>query len=139
MFEAFSTPRNKIVTFIFLMICGVLAVIAASMGVDDNPPGILLAFLAANAFILAFVHPWRTARKFLFFLLASAIGFILFVGVNIILDTAAQDPTTAGPIRNLIESPTANVINVSLFMLCPAALVIGILGSVIMYIRNRRQ
>jgi uncharacterized membrane protein YccC len=57
MIAAFSTPRNRIKTFILLAICGLLAIAAAAVGIDDNPPGILLAFLAATAFVLAFVHP----------------------------------------------------------------------------------
>ena len=138
MIEAFSTPRNRLVTFILLVLCGVLAITAASIGIDDNPPGIWLAFLAANAFLLAFVHPWRTARKFMFFFLASVIGSILFIALNIFLDTVAQNPTTSTAIQNLIQSPITNAINVIIIMLCPAALVIGIVGSLIMYIRSRR-
>jgi hypothetical protein len=69
--DAFSTPQNRIKTFILLFVCGLLAIAAAVLGIDDNPPGILLAFLAALALILAFVHPWRTEREFLFLLLAS--------------------------------------------------------------------
>jgi uncharacterized membrane protein (UPF0136 family) len=78
MIAAFSTPYNRTRTFILLAVCGLLAIAAAAIGIDDNPPGVLLAFLAATAFVLAFVHPWRTARKFMFLLLASFLGFVLY-------------------------------------------------------------
>ena len=91
MIAAFSTPHNRTKTFILLAVCGLLAVAAAAVGVDDNLLGVLLAFLAATAFVLAFVHPWRTAKKFVLLLLASVLGFVLYIALNIILDTAVQD------------------------------------------------
>jgi drug/metabolite transporter (DMT)-like permease len=101
--DAFSTPHNRIKTLILLAICGLSAIAAAAVGIDDNPPGILLAFLAATAFVLAFVHPWRTARKFIFLLLASILGFVLFIILNIILDTVAQNPATTGALQDLLQ------------------------------------
>ena len=57
MLEALSTPRNRTLTFVFLAICCASAIAAVVVGISDNPPGILLAFGAATALILAFVHP----------------------------------------------------------------------------------
>jgi len=139
MIEAFSTLRNKIVTFSLLALCGVLAVIAASLGVNDNLPGILFALLSATAFTLAFSHPWRAAKKFAFLLLASIIGFVLFVILNIILDSAAQNLATPGTIRKLIENPVADTLSVIFVMLCASAFIVGTIGSVALLVRHRRQ
>jgi len=139
MIDAFSTPRNRITTFILLAICGLLAIAAVAVGIDDNPPGILLAFLAATAFVLAFAHSWRTARKFMFLLLASVLGFVLFIILNIILDSVAQNPATSGALQDLIQSPAINALNLIVAMICPAAFIVGAVGSVAMFIRNRRQ
>ena len=139
MIDAFSTPRNRITTFILLAICGLLAIAAVAVGIEDNLPGILLAFLAATAFVLAFAHTWRTARKFMFLLLASVLGLVLFVILNIILDTVAQNPATSGALQDLIQSPFANTLSLIIVMVCPAALIVGAVGSVAMFIRNRRQ
>jgi uncharacterized membrane protein (UPF0136 family) len=139
MIEALSTPRNRIKTLILLAICGLLAITAAVVGINDNPPGILLAFLAAIAFILAFVHPWRTARKFMFLLLASVLGFVLFVILNVIFDSVAQNPTTSVALQDLIQSPIVDALNSIVVMLCPAALIVGAVGSVAMFIRNHRH
>ncbi len=139
MIVAFSTPRNRIKTFILLTICGLLAIAAATVGIDDNLPGILLAFLAATAFVLAFVHPWRTAKKFMFLLLASVLGFVLYIILNIILDTAAQDPATAGALQDLLQSPVVDAFSIIIAMICPAAFIVGAVGSVAMFIRNRRR
>jgi uncharacterized membrane protein (UPF0136 family) len=139
MSAAFSTPSNRNKSFILLAICVLLAIAAAVVGVDDNPPGILLAFLSATAFVLAFVHPWRTARKFMFLILVSVIGFVLFVILSIKLDITVQDPATAGGLRNLIESPVVNALNIIIIMICIAAFIVGAVGSVAMFIRNRHR
>jgi hypothetical protein len=126
-------------TLILLAICGLLAIAAVAAGIDENLPGILLAFLAAIAFVLAFVHPWRTARQFMILLLASILGFVLFTILVIFLDTAAQDPATTGALQDLLESPVVNAVNIIIAMICPAAFIVGAVGSVAMFIRNRRQ
>ena len=139
MIAAFSTPQNRIKTFVLLAVCGLLAIAAAAVGVDDNLPGVLLAFLAATAFVLAFVHPWRTAKKFVLLLLASVLGFVLYIILNIILDTAVQDPATAGALRDLLQSPVADALSIIIAMLCPAAFIVGAVGAVVMFMRNRRR
>jgi uncharacterized membrane protein (UPF0136 family) len=139
MTSALSTPHDRKITLIFLAICGLLAIAAVIVGIDDNPPGILLAYLAATAFVLAFVHPWRTARKFMLFLLASVLGFVLFVILNITLDTVAQDPANTGTLQDLLESPAIEALSIIIALICPAALIVGVVGSVAMFIRGRRR
>ncbi|HLF72701.1 MAG TPA: hypothetical protein VI524_00005 [Anaerolineales bacterium] len=101
MLDALSTPHNRIRTLILLGACGLSAI--AAVGIDDNPPGILLAFLAAIAFVLAFVHPWRTARQFRFLLYASVLGFPLFVILNNVFKAVAHNSATAGALQNLLQ------------------------------------
>ena len=139
MISALSTPHNRKMTLILLAICGLLAIAAATVGIDDNLPGVLLAFLAATAFVLAFVHPWRTAKQFMFLLLASVLGFVLYIILNIILDTAAQDPATAGALQDLLQSPIVNAFSIIIAMICFAAFIVGAVGSVAMFIRSRRK
>ena len=139
MIAAFSTPYNRTRTFILLAVCGLLAIAAAAVGIDDNLPGVLLAFLAAIAFVLAFAHPWRTAKKFLLLLLASVLGFVLYIALNIVLDTAVQDSATAGALRDLLQSPVVEALSVIIAILCPAAFIVGAVGSVAMFISNRRR
>ncbi len=139
MIDAFSTPRNRIKTFIFLVTCGLLAIASVVVGINDNPPGVLLAYLAATAFVLAFSHPWRTARKFMFLLLASVLGFILFIILSMISDSIVQNPASSDTLKKLIESPVNEALSIIFTMLCSAAFLVGVVGAVIMFIRNRRQ
>ena len=136
---AFSIPHNRKTTLILLAICGLLAIAAVLVGIDDNPPGVLLAFLAAIAFVIAFVHPWRTAKKFMFLLLASVLGFALYIVLNIVLDTAAQNPATVGALQALLQSPVVDAFSIIIAMICSAAFIVGAVGSVAMFIRNRRR
>jgi hypothetical protein len=139
MTSAFSTPHNRKMTLIIFTISGLLAIAAVVVGIDDNLPGILLAFLAAIAFVLAFVHPWQTAKKFMFILLASVLGFVLFIILNIILDTVVQNPATTGALRDLLQSPVVEAFSIIIGMICAAAFTVGAVGSIAMFIRNRRR
>ena len=139
MIDAFSTRSNRIKTLILLVICCLLAIASTVMGIDENPPGILLALLAAVTFVLAFSHPWRTARKFMFLLLAAVLGFVLFIVVSIVSDSIVQNPASSDALQNLIESPVNEALSIIFAMLCSAAFLVGVVGAVIMFIRDRRQ
>lgn len=75
----------------------------------------------------------------MFLLLASLLGFVLFIILNIISDSIAQDPATSGALRDLMQSPAINALNLIIAMICPAAFIVGAVGSVAMFIRNRRR
>ena len=136
--EAFS-PNNRLKTIILLVLCVSSAVGAIALGIDDNLPGVGLAFLAAVTFILAFVHPWRSPRKFLLLLLAAVLGLILFIALFILIDITAQNPASPVAMRELANSPAIEITSMILAMVLPAALLIGLVGWIVMKIRRRRQ
>ena len=133
MTSAFSPSHNRKMTLILLAMCGLLVIAAVVVGIDENLPGILLAFLAATAFVLAFVHPWRTARKFMFLFLASILGIVLFIILNIILDTVAQNPANTGTLQDLLQSPVIDAFIIIIAMILSAAFIVGAVGSVAMF------
>jgi len=139
MIEALSTRTNKIRTFLLLGVCGLSAITSGIVGIDDNPPGVLLAFLAAVALVLAFCHPWRTARKFMVLLLASVLGFLLFVILSILTDSILQNPASPVTLQKLIENPVSDALALAFTMICSAALVVGAIGSLVLFLRNRHQ
>jgi len=138
MIDTFSTPHNRIKTLILLVICGLLVIAAALVGINDNPPGILLAFLAATAFVLAFVHPWRTARQFRFLLYSSVLGIALFAILNNVFAAVAHNSVTAGALQNLLQGLAVAAFFLAT-LICPAAFIVGAVGSVAMFIRSRRR
>lgn len=83
MLEAFSIPRNRVWTLVFLGAGAVLAVAAAAEGISDNALGILMAYLAAICFVLAVAHPWKSSKQFRRLLAASIIGFVAFAVLHV--------------------------------------------------------
>ena len=138
MIDALSTPHNRIRTLILLAICGLSAIAAAVVGIDDNPPGILLAFLAATAFVLAFVHPWRTSRQFRRLLYASALGFVVFGLLHIVFEAIASNGGGSGLVQDLLNGAGAVLFLIAV-LVCPPGMLVGAVGAVVMSIGNRRR
>ena len=124
MFEAFTKPQWRR-TLLLLVICGVLAAAAGVVGVDDNLPGQSLAWLSAIALVLAFVHPWRTSRRFLLLIGASALGFVVFAVLSSVMENAG---VVGGGVFLLLA-----------LFLCPAGLLVGIIGAVATSVRVRHS
>ena len=83
MLKAFATPQHRRVTFIFLVVFCLAAIATLAIGLDGNTPALVLAFVAATALLLAFVHPWRRAREFRYLLYASGLGSVVFVVLRV--------------------------------------------------------
>ncbi len=139
MVEAFSTSRSRIKAFVLLEVCVLFAISSVVVGINDNPPGVLLAFIAAIAGVLAFVHPWRAVKKFASLLLASVIGFVLFIFLIIISDSITQNPETSTDLLNLIQNPVNDALSLILTMIFSAMFFVGIIGLVAIFIHNRRR
>lgn len=138
MLEALSTSRNRTRTFILLAICCVLAASALAVGVSDNPPGILLAYCAATALVLAFVHPWRTARQFMRLFCASVLGFVVFAILHNVCEGVADEAASVRVLQIVLQSLAVATFLLAV-MICPPAILVGAIGSVAMFIRNRRR
>lgn len=138
MMDFLSPQRNKIRTLILLVISGLLAIIAAAIGVSDNPPGILFAYLATITFVLAFVHPWRTLKQFRRLLYASVLGFAFFVLLHNVFEAIAHNDSMAGALQTLLEALAGAAFFIAT-LLCPAAFLVSAIGLGVLYIGSRRQ
>jgi hypothetical protein len=132
-----SPSRTRNWTLLLLSASLVLAVAAWAVGIDDNLPGILLALLAAFTFVLAFVHPWRTARKYLILLLVSFIVLLLFFALTIVLDINAVKPDAPSAIQALVQSPVFEAVSMVLYFLLPVTILTSIFGALTMFLRRR--
>jgi hypothetical protein len=130
--------RRWPVTVSFLGIAAVLAGAAAVVGISDNPPGILLAYGAAAALVLACVHPWRTSRQYRYLFYGSAAAFIVLAVVHNVFEVVAGRIGGPGLVYALLQ-----VIQVAAFLIailiCPPAILIGLVGGIVMWIRNRSR
>lgn len=136
--EAFSTPGNRIKTFIFLGICVLLVVISVALGIADNPPGILAAFLGSVAFVLAFVHPWRAVKQFRTLFLIALPGLILFVILNNLFAYFAHDANTAVAFQVPLQVLAVGSFIIAT-LICPPAIVIGAVGWIVLSIKSHRS
>ncbi|MBI5730821.1 MAG: hypothetical protein HY963_06765 [Ignavibacteriales bacterium] len=118
---------NLKTTTIFLAISIVFIVMAFVIGINDNPPGLLLLFLGSITLLLAFIHHWKESKKFKRLTFASIIGFIVFVILHNLFDGLSQMFSAKSLLQILI-----NGLGVAFFLfaifLCPAGLIVGAWG-----------
>jgi hypothetical protein len=124
-------------TFVLLAICGVSLTVAFFIGIDDNPPGLLLCYLAATTLILAFVHTWRKMKYFLILAGSSLIGFLLFAILHNVFYGLAQMAADIIVLSQLLEFLDAGFFLVAIIV-CPAGCLVGVGGSVLTYLKQRK-
>jgi hypothetical protein len=122
-------------TLAFAIACGGLVTAAARVGIDDNPPGILLAYLACMAGIASVVHPWTLARWYLRLSYGSVAAFVLFAVLYNVLAALAR--IGSGIYQRHVLEPLAVASFFIALLLCPAGLLVGIVGALRASIRTR--
>jgi hypothetical protein len=134
--QALSTPHNRVWTFVFLGAGAALAVAAAAQGISDNALGILMAYLAAVCFVLAVAHPWKSSKPFRQLLAASVVGFVVFTVLHIPFENLTDEGSGLGD--DLLGAVGAALFLIAT-MLCPAGFVVGAVGSVVTWMRERHS
>jgi len=115
-------------TYVYLSLSIILIIAALIVGIDDNPPGIILFYLGSVLFILAFTHNWKRAKPYLFLVLFSILGLVISATLHNVLEAVGGEGTILG------------IIGVAFFLIalliCPACLLVGIVGSIVKSIRK---
>jgi glucose uptake protein GlcU len=138
MFGAVSTPRKRRVTLALLIAGVAFALGAIIVGISDNPPGIALAFLAATASILSFVHPWRNTNEFVLLVTTSVLAFVLLVILHNVADGIAEFQAVGSLSRSLVEAVGVMAF-LAAVLACPPAFLIGVVGALATFTRSRRR
>ena len=138
MYEVLKMTSNRKLTFIFLAIGCILLIIAFVVGIADNPPGIVLFYIAVIALILAFVHRWRKVKNFLFLAVASIIGIVIFAILHNLFYALGKLANDIPLLRQLLNFLDALSFLIAI-MLCPMGLLIGIVGSIVLYFKNKKR
>ena len=125
-------------TLALLVIGGALLAAGLAVGINDNPPGIVLVYLAVSAWIAAFVHRWRRVKSFLILLVASLVGFLVFVVLHNLFYGLAE---MASDIVGLVQ--VLQFLHVVFFLIallgCPPGVLIGAVGSVVLALSRFRE
>ena len=130
MLEAFATRRDRRRSFSFLAVCALLvggAVVVTRTGF--NPAGLrgLLAFLATCALVLAFTHPWKTPRKYVRLIIASAAGLAACIVLTNVFEGLAASLGDSGLLHGALDA-AALVCFAGVLLVCPAGVLVGALG-----------
>ncbi len=138
MIQAFSSSRYRVWSLIFFAVCVVTALLAFVPGISPKPLDMVLAVISAGALILVFVHPWRTSRQFLRLLLYSFIAFIVSAILSNVFEGVATKFGSSGLAFELLNG-TGGIFFMIAILICPAGMLVGVIGAIIMAISRRRS
>ena len=115
-----------------------LLVAAFLVGISDNVPGLVLCFLAAAVPFVAVTRKWQRMKSFLILLGASLAGFLVFVVLHNAFYAFGVITERIPVFSDLMGFFDAAFFIVAVFI-CPVGVVVGVVGSVTLFIRRRRS
>ena len=127
---------NRKTTLIFLSLSIILIIAAFIVGVADNPPGIVLLYAGTFALILTIAHRWRKVKEFTILTVASIIGIPIFIVLHNLWEVLGEKSADIVVLYYLLTG--LSVISfLTALIVCPAGLVIGIIGIIVLTIKTR--
>jgi hypothetical protein len=137
MFRSFAFPYLT-VTVILVVLATASAAGAVLVGIDDNPPGVALAVLAGSLLVTAFVHHWRSSKRFLV-LCAISLGLIVVLGgISIAIDIALTGGHLPEPVAPAVES-AGNALALMITFLAVPSVFVGLAGALVVWLAGRRK
>jgi hypothetical protein len=121
---------NKKKTYVFITLSIISIAAALIIGIDDNPPGIILCFIGGLFLILAFTYNWNKVKPYLILAIASLLGFIISVLLHNFLSVTGE-----GTFLEIIGA----FFFLTVIFLCPAGAFIGIVGSLIQAYKKMKK
>lgn len=136
----FTSPRgtDERASLILVVLAAVSATGAAVLGVDDNPPGLALAVLAGVMLATAFVHRWRSPKRFLAFSAAAFGASVVAVGMLIAVDISLTGGRVPQRIAPAVDAGGTALALAVAFLVAPSILV-GLAGALITWLARRRR
>jgi hypothetical protein len=113
-----------------------MLVVAAIVGVSDNPPGLIIAFIAMILLGFSLVHHWREPRLFGTLLAVSAISFPVLVLLHNVFDGINQQIGSIIVVNQLLEG-FAVISFLAAIFLAPAGIAIGIFAGLFYLIKSK--
>ena len=130
--------RKRKEVFILAGIFCALVISAIVVGVSDNIPGIVLCYLATVVLAVAATRTWRKTKRFLILVVASFIGFFVFVFLHNAFYALTILANHIVPLSHLMEAFHVVFFIIAVF-LCPATFLVGAVGSIVCAITERRK
>jgi len=136
--EGAQGRRKRKEVFILAGIFCALVISAIVVGVSDNIPGIVLCYLATVVLAVASTRTWRKTKRFLVLVVASVIGFFVFVFLHNAFYALTILTNHIAALSHLIEAFHVVFFIIAVF-LCPATFLVGAVGSIVCAIIERRK
>ena len=136
--ESAQGRRKRKEVFILAGIFCALVVSAIVVGVSDNIPGIVLCYVATIVLVVASTRTWRKTKRFLILMVASVVGFFIFVFLHNAFYALAMLTNHIAALTYLMEAFHI-VFFIIAVLLCPAAFLVGAVGSIVCVIIERRR
>jgi uncharacterized membrane protein (UPF0136 family) len=130
--------RKRKEVFILAGIFCALVISAIVVGVSDNIPGIVLCYAATVVLVVASTRTWRKTKRFLILVLTSVIGFFIFVFLHNAFYALTILTNHIAALSHLMEAFHVIFFIIAVF-LCPATFLVGVVGSIVCAIMERRR
>jgi peptidoglycan/LPS O-acetylase OafA/YrhL len=137
MFGSFKPPYQR-ATVILVVLAAVSAAGAVLVGIEENPPGIALAMLAGGMLVTAFVHHWRSPKRFLALCAISFGLIVILVGILIAVDISVTGGHLPEPLAPSVES-AGNALALMVAFLAVPSLFVGLAGALVVWLAGRRK
>jgi uncharacterized membrane protein (UPF0136 family) len=135
--DAQGRKKRKEVFILAGIFCA-LVISAIVVGVSDNIPGIVLCYAATVVLVVASTRTWRKTKKFLILVLTSVIGFFIFVFLHNAFYALTILTNHIAALSHLMEAFHVVFFIIAVF-LCPATFLVGVVGSIVCAIMERRR
>lgn len=135
--DAQGRRKRKEVLILAGIFCA-LIISAIVVGVSDNIPGIVLCYLATIVLAVAATRTWRKTKRFLVLVVASAIGFFVFVFLHNAFYALTIVTNHIAALSHLMEVFHVVFFIIAVF-LCPATFLVGVVGSIFCAVIERRK
>ena len=122
-----------------LLISGIVLIVAGfAIGIADNTPGIAVMYVGLTLLLLAFIYLWRTSKPYLFLMLVSFVGGIVFAVLHNLFDGLADRVSDLALLPQILEGLGATAFIIAV-ILCPVGIFAGFFGAVVTYFLKRNQ
>ncbi len=133
--ESLFEHHHRWITVPLILIAVTLVTLANIVGYPDNMTGLVLVYSGMAALVVAFTYTWRSPVSFL--VLAGACLFgIPAMGLVDHLFAALADAARGIHWLHATLGTTSFVFATVSFVLCPVCVVVGVIGSVIRFVRT---
>jgi hypothetical protein len=125
-------------TLALLVLTAALTVMAAVVGVADNPPGIALLYAGGVTLILAGTHRWRSPKRFGTLLVVSAVGFVLNVLVHNFSEVGAEMIAHLPVLASMLMGISIVTFFLAVIV-CPVGGLVGAVGGIVTSVIRLRR